>query len=222
MLPRATRRLFYDTMRYNPKNGDIGEIARFIGDTSRRNHAYIKKPNKSNYTLYVYGLISRIVGLFNSCPSSHFKTFNLDPKVVPEWGVDDVILATGINIQNFGLDRPAVKFFFEIRSLVMTNPGGIPITQISLTDPAFVSRIEDEIFEDGDIVRSGGEKPAPVSAIGAADDFAEHITPRELIAYESAKKHKNQDILREIYETYISRKAKKSSGFTEESSRTQS
>lgn len=133
--------LLNSSIRYaHPKDADLHEVARFIGDKSRRNH--VKKPTKTNYTRYVYGFISRIVCLMQACFPSNFKTFNLDPKIVPDWGVNEVIAANGISFKNFAINVATVKEYVR----TTTHLGGLPITQIRLADPGFISKFESEIF----------------------------------------------------------------------------
>ena len=54
------------------------------------NTPYIDKPNPNNYSLFYYGVISRILGLLNSCPATNFSIFNF-PNSVKDFKVEDVL-----------------------------------------------------------------------------------------------------------------------------------
>lgn len=54
------------------------------------NTPFIEKPNQNNFYLYYYGVISRILGLLNSCPSTNSQIFNF-PSSVKDAKVEDVL-----------------------------------------------------------------------------------------------------------------------------------
>jgi len=54
-------------------------IQQYLDCGAGGNSPYIEKPTETNYEKYFHGVVSRMAGLINSCPSTNGQTFNFPP-----------------------------------------------------------------------------------------------------------------------------------------------
>ena len=71
---------------------------------------------------------------------------------------------------------------------------------VTLRDPSYRSPLERELFTDTEITRTDKLQPTAQPTEVNEAELEAVLTKKQLLAYESAKKFKNADIIREILE----------------------
>lgn len=198
---------------------DLDSWLMAIIDTYQGNEKSIEKASTENIMSFVCGQMSRLLGLFNSCPASNMAMFGLSTACV-DWGVSDVLKA--IPVEAIQKLDPAVVInqINKDCSIVETSSGDSFSSSINPTfdEPPYTGsltvlggcKLELEIFGKDLMPIRSRKKSATLDALGGMPennktDLEKFLNKIELKQYESALKVGKKDVLTMLNKRVIDR-----------------
>jgi hypothetical protein len=207
-----------------PTSDDPGDLDNWLIsliDTYQGNEKYIEKASTDNIMYYVCGQMSRLLGMFNSCPASNMSIFGISSSCV-DWDVKDVLKAipyADINNLDSALVIDNIKKDCAIaESATPGDPGTSyrpvfdesPFTGANSIDGG--CKLENSIFSGGLMpIRSKG-KSATLDSIGGLpenplkqEDLDAFLSKIERKQYESAIKIGKREVLSSLNKRVMDR-----------------
>jgi hypothetical protein len=168
------------------------------------NSPYIEKPNSNNYQMYFYGVISRMLGLLNSCPASNHQIFNF-PSAVKDANMETILKLVPFPESS----KPSVDEMIGFLREVCLKEDNPTFEEDALPGDSGLTPLELQIF--GDVM---SRKPAvsnrltrgsilPNNAL-THENLASVLSPVELAQYDLSAKH-NPARLKELTSIAIER-----------------
>jgi hypothetical protein len=173
------------------------------------------KPSVSDWQLFAKGEISAAFGQILSCPTTNFKTINIEPNI-SRFGFIEAYSLLGFDAEILNKYNITPELILNaMKTNFLTELSGLPVDSLSYNESNLIySRIQADILDDK-ISRTGlvnsklvkGQEPS--SAITRAI-IEKYLNPRELIAYNFAINTGDKNILKKYTDMIIERSKKDS------------
>ncbi len=170
------------------------------------------RPSIPDWQLFAKGEAGAAMGQMISCPSTNFKTVNIQPEVL-KYNLTEAIGSLGINKEILNKHNITPTYIAgKIRNTYLVGTNGIPINKLIYDEPDTIhSKIQSEILKD-EIQRSGlintnlvkGQEP---NIAISKTHIEKYLNRKELIAYKFAINTGDKNILKK-YTDMIKERAK--------------
>eukprot|EP00200_Dunaliella_tertiolecta_P000209 CAMPEP_0202364850 /NCGR_PEP_ID=MMETSP1126-20121109/16095_1 /ASSEMBLY_ACC=CAM_ASM_000457 /TAXON_ID=3047 /ORGANISM="Dunaliella tertiolecta, Strain CCMP1320" /LENGTH=414 /DNA_ID=CAMNT_0048959579 /DNA_START=1949 /DNA_END=3193 /DNA_ORIENTATION=+ len=169
------------------------------------NSPFIEKPNQNNFHLYYYGVISRILGLLNSCPSTNHQIFNF-PSSVKDASVEDILKLLPFP----EISKPSVEEVTNfLRNEMLREDEKPSFEEEALINETGLTALESQLFGDvmsrkiakTNILSRGSLLPSNAITL---DDIKSVLSRIEFAAYELSVKD-NPSKLKELTSLAVER-----------------
>lgn len=170
------------------------------------------KPSIDEWQRYSKGEAGAALGQIISCPSTNFKTINIDPRV-NDFGIVEAVDSIGISkktLEKYNITPEIIAK--SIKDIYLIDEYGLPTSTVEYEEPNIIrSKIQQEILGDS-IIRNGKigtnlvKSMEPNAAI-TKTVVEKYLKPKELIAYKFAINTGDKNILRK-YTDLVKKRAK--------------
>lgn len=155
-------------------------------DSWRGSQPYIKNLDSKNFRRWRAGVVSRLIGLVNSCPATNISVFGLDLKTVNSLSIQQVIDSIGFRNPPSAKDV-AEHIVFGVREGGNTS---LLFNETPLSEACALSAIEDELTTYGLSIQrapqAGQCSPRPFAGEFPRQVLEANLTPLEIKLYDNA------------------------------------
>ena len=192
---------FYKTLPYirDIESVSVSDLLIACTEVPVPNSKKILTCNAGNWTQFLSGQMSSMIGRLLSCPSTNFKMFNVSAEWVKSATLDSCIDLFKTSLGNSSVSEYLDQFSPDtvkdlISNALLTDSGGIPRTSLVFDEVNnLTSNIENTIF--GETIRRTGTVNVTLSSGGQIPESSitenmliRHLSPAEMIQYKAAKR----------------------------------